>query len=469
MAKKPFDEELNFREDPQFIFDTDPMDLGRYSHEVPTSENTENMIPDRALSGMSEQSDEEIGAEEMNADDTLMAEIAKQYAPKEEVLPEIGDRDLASAEPSETDKLSGLLAQYKSMQQPETTTDSGPNLEMIAAAQKIGQSMAGRYSGNFKPDTEVIQMLQKRRDTKEAFDREKPSRDLKQLMDMYKLKKLQQGPEAKVFAKNTSKDWVGENGEPLVVDQSTGGFLTTEGKPYDGTPKRYIADMEKGLTEAQKIQFGLKREELDLKKSKDKDADKKELTQIAKENRKEVKVIDGSMEKLRELKDNIKKAIAEQKKYSSGIGPGTGPWATGFGLKKAFSEDTQMLDSSFQKISLSNMAKMFEGMSKAVDSDAERAKFEASQPSITNDDKVNVKLLKENLDAVQSLINKNNSAKSNYLNNDTADKIMKSQEMPQRTMQQGDSVLMRSPNGETVRVKKDQVQKYKDKGAEVVE
>lgn len=166
-----------------------------------------------------------------------------------------------------------------------------------------------------------------------------------------------------------------------------------------------------------------------IKKDLDKDnkIEEKERGKIATENRKQVKVIDKSMTKLEELKVNIKDAIRLHKKYAKESWFGTGAIATVGGMTKYLNQDQQMLDSSFQKISLANMSKMFEGMSKAVDSDAERAKFEASQPALSNDDAVNLKLLEDNLSSVDSLINKNNIAKSDYLKNSTADKVKKSQ------------------------------------------
>jgi len=57
---------------------------------------------------------------------------------------------------------------------------------------------------------------------------------------------------------------------------------------------------------------------------------------------------------------------------------------------------------------------MFQGMSKAVDSDAERRAFEAAQPSITNDDSTNKQIIEDRIKAAQDLLNKQR-AKANSM------------------------------------------------------
>jgi hypothetical protein len=63
------------------------------------------------------------------------------------------------------------------------------------------------------------------------------------------------------------------------------------------------------------------------------------------------------------------------------------------GAKKYFSQDLENLDARYKDISLNKMVSMFSGMSKAVDSDAERRAFEATTASIKNDDKTNLQIL----------------------------------------------------------------------------
>jgi hypothetical protein len=92
--------------------------------------------------------------------------------------------------------------------------------------------------------------------------------------------------------------------------------------------------------------------------------------------------------------DAVDDALKGQLDYTknSKLG-GTGPIATGFGLKKLFDQDTENLESKFRNINLKNMVSTFSGMSKAVDTDAERKAWESTQASLSNDDATNVNVL----------------------------------------------------------------------------
>jgi len=116
-----------------------------------------------------------------------------------------------------------------------------------------------------------------------------------------------------------------------------------------------------------------------------KEVEKKDAEQFAK-TQEQLPKIGQNLEKVRN-------AISSQREYSSSTLGGTGPIATGFGAKKYFSQDTESLDAQFKDINLNKMVSMFGGMSKAVDSDAERKAFESTTASIKNDDKTNLKIL----------------------------------------------------------------------------
>jgi len=60
-------------------------------------------------------------------------------------------------------------------------------------------------------------------------------------------------------------------------------------------------------------------------------------------------------------------------------------------MKKYLSQDAQNLEAKFRDINLKNMVSTFSGMSKAVDSDAERRAWESTQASLSNDDEVKLK------------------------------------------------------------------------------
>jgi hypothetical protein len=66
----------------------------------------------------------------------------------------------------------------------------------------------------------------------------------------------------------------------------------------------------------------------------------------------------------------------------------------------------QKIENALNKISLSEMTKTFAGMSKAVDSDAERAFFQAAQPSLKKYEDVNVEVLEEMKTNLESLRDK---------------------------------------------------------------
>jgi hypothetical protein len=61
------------------------------------------------------------------------------------------------------------------------------------------------------------------------------------------------------------------------------------------------------------------------------------------------------------------------------------------------------VEEALNKISLSEMSKTFAGMSKAIDSDAERAFFQSAQPSLKRDEEINVEVLREMKDNLESL------------------------------------------------------------------
>lgn len=140
----------------------------------------------------------------------------------------------------------------------------------------------------------------------------------------------------------------------------------------------------------------------------------KEDKQIKKENRKmrtELNTAESSLTDQLKMLENAKKQFED---YSSGSLVGTGPLATGMGTKTFLSKDLESLESTFNNISLQNMVKMFAGMSKAVDSEAERRAFESTQPNIKLDDATNRKLLQDKIDATKSLLEKTRKSKNQY-------------------------------------------------------
>ena len=134
--------------------------------------------------------------------------------------------------------------------------------------------------------------------------------------------------------------------------------------------------------------------------------DIKEEKQIKKENRKTKKEIETSLDSAKNALQELKEVMRTFESYSKNSPGGTGPIATAMGTTKFVSGPTQELDAKFKKLNLDTMVKMFAGMSKAVDSDAERRAFEAAQPSVTNDDQVNRRIFKDRMKDLERLIKK---------------------------------------------------------------
>lgn len=132
----------------------------------------------------------------------------------------------------------------------------------------------------------------------------------------------------------------------------------------------------------------------------------KEDVKVRTENRKTKKELEKNLESTENLIKDLERTQEIFNKYSKNTPGGTGPMATLGGLTKYTSADAQNLDAQFKKLNLDTMAKLFQGMSKAVDSDAERRAFEAAQPSLTNDDNVNRRLIQDRLQAARSLATK---------------------------------------------------------------
>ena len=149
----------------------------------------------------------------------------------------------------------------------------------------------------------------------------------------------------------------------------------------DGDP---LADLKKQKLEAQisklKSKGSAKLTEFD------KTLDKKQAAEFAKTST-QAKT-SGMNDSL--LDDTMKSFLDYSRSSKAG---GTGPIASGFGIKKYLDEDTEKLDAKFKTVGFDKLTKMFAGMSKAIDSDAERAAFEATQPSIKNDDLTNASII----------------------------------------------------------------------------
>lgn len=142
----------------------------------------------------------------------------------------------------------------------------------------------------------------------------------------------------------------------------------------------------------------------DLEKMQAKEEFKEDIA-VRKENRKIRKDLEGAVPALEAQLQNIKEAKQALKKAS------TGPIDQYIGR---YTKEGQTLENKLNKISLDTMVKMFSGMSKAVDTDAERAMFQSTQPSMGRYEDVNEDMLNKLESSVQSMINKSKKAISQY-------------------------------------------------------
>lgn len=183
---------------------------------------------------------------------------------------------------------------------------------------------------------------------------------------------------------------------------------------------KLISDMNKAKVDERYKQemLDLQKQKLAQKSEKEKQPSYEEKEQIKEdakvrtENRKERKNIEKDLTSTENLLKDLEKTEKLFKEYSKKTIGGTGPLATIGGLTKYGSEKAENLDAQFKKMNLDTMVKMFNGMSRAVDSDRERAAFEAAQPSLTNDDNTNARLIAERIAAAKSLLRKQKEALS---------------------------------------------------------
>lgn len=158
-------------------------------------------------------------------------------------------------------------------------------------------------------------------------------------------------------------------------------------------------------SEAQKDRDARK-EEVKLKDTKE---ESKGLEKVKTENRKIRRELDKALPALDEQATKIKEAI----KLIKDAGPlsGTGP------IDQFVSANTpkgQAIRAALNSIALDTMVSMFSGMSKAIDSDSERAFFQSAQPSLGNYETTNLDLLQKSLDRVNRLKEKTLAAKQEY-------------------------------------------------------
>jgi len=181
----------------------------------------------------------------------------------------------------------------------------------------------------------------------------------------------------------------------------------------------YSAQQNKGqMTPYQKASLDLEKEKMEDKKEKapsflEKEtikADLKEKSAVQKENRSVRGEAEDSLKDIDKNIANVKKAVELMKTSTKSLVSDTGPIDQ---FISPLSTQGQKLRQVFNEISLDKMTKMFAGMSKAIDSDAERKFFEQSQVSMGSYPEVNMNILKRMLNNLENLKRKNQGVMKN--------------------------------------------------------
>jgi hypothetical protein len=337
--------------------------------------------------------------------------------PKQAVSPEEIQGILASPSqpvpaesPSEAERLQDLLAQSrKSRALTEGLANVSEGIKRAASA------YAGRGLTQIKPDVSMEEKMRAsaERDFKEGIDEFQASRKLQQEKDAEDARKRMESPESeesqryREFYAKTLKMDIPENVTAAMLHDKFGALSNLAARGGDNKDNN-LAE-RKFLLDQAKFAFAQT-----APKRKEAEMDKKEEQKIKTENRSMRKDLDKAETALQAQIKQLEEANKSFDKFSKGVGPGTGPLATLGGIRKYTNQELEGLDSKFKKIGLDEMVKMFQGMSKAVDSDAERRAFEATQPSITLDDPTNKELLSKKLEAAKSLLAKTKAAKNQF-------------------------------------------------------
>lgn len=165
--------------------------------------------------------------------------------------------------------------------------------------------------------------------------------------------------------------------------------------------KRDLAMLDRKLA-AEKEIAGMKAKEPTFEEKLNLKAKADEEKAIGKENRETKKQLDPAISSLDSQIKYVDKALKLLVNPKTGLPKSdlTGPFDQ---YKASFSKEGQALEDALSNISLTKMTQMFAGMSKTIDSDAERAFFQAAQPSLKKYEDVNVEVLKEMKANLESL------------------------------------------------------------------
>ena len=297
--------------------------------------------------------------------------------------------------------------------------------DILAGAHNIVNYAGGSQQANMKLG--ATDRLKAER----AQGKERDLSGLQKLQDMYRnYMKLQKEQEPKTLTELDKKK------------------LALENKKLDLQEKKLANESKK------EAPLGFEDKELIKARAKMKVQDEKEQAKIRQANLKEKKAAEQSDKDLDEQLKKItraKKLMAEMVKQG-GVSD-TGPidqYISGFGSKG------QELRQSLNDLSLEKMAKLFSGMSKAVDSEAERKMFEQSQASMGNYPDVNMKILNEMEKGIQSLKGKNKNfiqrydSKGKEISNEKVDVVLPDGRKGRIDADKVESFMKKYPNAQVM-------------------
>ena len=169
------------------------------------------------------------------------------------------------------------------------------------------------------------------------------------------------------------------------------------------------------------------------------------------------KIVEDS-QRMGDQLDLTKKAISQFRDYTQGQLLGTGPLATLAGTTKYVSSKTEALEAVFRTINLKNMVATFSGMTRAIDTDAERRAWEATQPGVSLDDPTNAQILVGGL-SLAAKTQAEGAARKQFIET-SPDKTLKGYVSPVI----GKTSVLFTQNGDPVVILKDQIDKGKAQG-----
>ena len=169
------------------------------------------------------------------------------------------------------------------------------------------------------------------------------------------------------------------------------------------------------------------------------------------------KIVEDS-QRMGDQLDLTKKAINQFRDYTQSELLGTGAIATLGGATKYISSKTEALEAVFRTINLKNMVATFSGMTRAIDTDAERRAWEATQPGVSLDDPTNTQILVGGL-SLAAKTQAEGAARKRYIEA-SPDKTLKGYVSPVI----GRTSVLFNAEGDPVVIPKEQINQFRAQG-----